>query len=79
MLAANDAAKGLGVYPGAAAARAQALAADLIIQDADLEGDRDGLHKLALWLLKAFSPIVAPGLPRWPDHRRHRLIASEGR
>ena len=63
MLAANDAAKGLGIYPGAAAARAQAVAADLIIQDADLEGDRDGLDKLALWALKSFSPIVAPDYP----------------
>ena len=63
MLAANDAAKGLGIYPGAAAARAQAVAADLIIQDADLEGDAEGLDKLALWALKAFSPIVAPDYP----------------
>ena len=63
MLAANDSAKGLGIYPGAAAARAQAIAADLIIQDADLAGDQDGLEKLALWALKSFSPIVAPDLP----------------
>ena len=46
VLAANDSAKGLGIYPGAAAARAQAIAADLIIQDADLAGDQDGLEKL---------------------------------
>ena len=63
VLAANDSAKGLGIYPGAAAARAQAIAADLIIQDADLAGDQDGLDKLALWALKSFSPIVAPDLP----------------
>ena len=63
VLAADDAAKGLGIYPGAAAARAQAIAADLIIQDADLAGDQDGLEKLALWALKSFSPIVAPDPP----------------
>lgn len=63
VLAANDAARGLGIYPGAAAARAQAMAADLIIQDADLAGDQDGLEKLALWALKSFSPVVAADLP----------------
>jgi len=63
VLAANDPAQGLGIYPGAAAARAQAIAADLIIQDADPAGDQDGLEKLALWALKSFSPIVAPDLP----------------
>ena len=63
MLAANDAAQGLGIYPAAAAARAQAVAADLIIQNADIEGDRDGLDKLALWALKSLSPIVAPDYP----------------
>jgi protein ImuB len=63
VLAANDAARGLGIYPGSAAARAQAVAAELIIQDADLDGDREGLEKLALWALKAFSPIVAPDPP----------------
>jgi protein ImuB len=63
VLAANDPAKGLGIYPGAAAARAQAIAADLIIQDADLTGDLEGLEKLALWALKSFSPVVAPDPP----------------
>lgn len=63
VLAANDAAKGLGIYPGAAAARAQAIAADVILQDADLEGDRAGLETLALWALRSFSPLVAPDPP----------------
>jgi len=63
VLAANEVAQGLGIYPGAAAARAQAVAIDLIIQDADLEGDRVGLETLALWALKTFSPIVAPDPP----------------
>src|ERR1700743_170445 len=45
VLAANDPAKGLGIYPGAAAARAQAIAADLTIQDADLDGDLADLQK----------------------------------
>lgn len=63
MLAANGPAQGLGIYPGAAAARAQAVAAELVIRDADLAGDRDGLEKLALWALKSFSPIVAADPP----------------
>lgn len=63
MLAANLAAQGLGIYPGAAAARAQAMAADLVIHDADIAGDQDGLEKLALWALKSFSPMVASDLP----------------
>lgn len=61
--AANEPAKRLGIYPGVAAARAQAVAAELIIQDADPAGERDGLEKLALWALKWFSPIVAADPP----------------
>ncbi len=53
----------LGVFPGAAAARAQAIACDLIIQDADPTGDREGLTRLALWALQSFSPIVAADPP----------------
>jgi len=63
VLAADDPAMGLGIYPGCAAARAQAIAADLIIRDADLEGDREDLEKLALWALRTFSPIVAADPP----------------
>jgi protein ImuB len=63
VLAANEPAQRLGIYPGAAAARAQAVAVDLIIQDADLTGDQEALEKLALWALKSFSPIVAPDPP----------------
>ena len=63
VLAANAPAQRLGLHPGVAAARAQALAADLIIRDADPAGDRDGLEKLALWALRAFSPIVAADPP----------------
>ncbi len=61
--AANAAAMALGVHPGAAAARAQAIACDLTIQDADPAGDREGLANLALWALKSFSPIVAADPP----------------
>ncbi|HVY33890.1 MAG TPA: DNA polymerase Y family protein [Caulobacteraceae bacterium] len=63
VLAANEPARGLGIYPGAAAARAQAIAADLTIQDADTAGDQADLERLALWALKSFSPIVAPDPP----------------
>lgn len=46
-----------------AVAKAQALAPDLVIMDADLRGDAEGLDKLALWALERLSPIVMPDAP----------------
>lgn len=63
VLAADQAAQRLRIYPGTAAARAQAIAADLFIMDADPGGDRDGLERLALWALRSFSPVVAADPP----------------
>lgn len=63
MVAVNTPARQLGIRPGVAAAHAQALAAEVIIENADRAGDEEGLHKLALWALWSFSPIVAPDPP----------------
>ncbi|GBQ59948.1 hypothetical protein AA0243_2188 [Novacetimonas hansenii NRIC 0243] len=44
-------------------AKAQALYPDLVLMDADPEGDRLGLEKLALWFLHRIAPIVAVDTP----------------
>jgi protein ImuB len=45
------------------AVRAQALIANLVMKDADLESDNTALDKLALWALRRYSPIVASDPP----------------
>jgi protein ImuB len=45
------------------ATQAQALVADLVIQDADPEGDEHALEALALWALRRYAPIVAVDPP----------------
>ena len=44
-------------------AKAQALYPDLVLIDADPEGDRLGLEKLALWFQHRIAPIVAVDAP----------------
>ena len=63
VLAGDAAALRLGLHPGMAASKAQALAADLVIHDADPVGDADALERLALWALKLYAPLVAPDPP----------------
>ncbi len=63
VLAADAAALVQRLYPGMAAAQARALAIDLIIHDADPQGDAEALERLALWALRQFSPIVAADAP----------------
>lgn len=63
MLAANLAAQALGVRPGLPAAEARAHCAELIVEDADPQGDLDGLDRLALWALRRYAPIVAADPP----------------
>jgi protein ImuB len=63
VLAANTAAQGAGLRVGMPAAKAQALAQGLMIQDADPTGDAEALERLALWMLQRFAPIVAADPP----------------
>jgi protein ImuB len=63
VLAADRAAQAAGLRVGMEAVRAQALIANLVMKDADLEGDATALDKLALWALRRYSPIVASDPP----------------
>lgn len=48
------------------------MVADLVMFDADPRGDQDALHRMALWALKHYSPIVAV------DGQDGIVIDSEG-
>jgi protein ImuB len=63
VLAADAAALGLRLYPGMVAAQARALCAELIVHEADPQGDAEALDRLALWALKLYAPIVAADSP----------------
>ena len=63
VLAANAAAQNLRLYPGLPAAQARAHCAELVIHDADPDGDAEALDQLALWALRHYAPIVAADLP----------------
>ncbi|MFT9073204.1 Y-family DNA polymerase [Gluconobacter potus] len=63
VLSVDLAARKAGVRPGTPVAKAQALYPDLIIMDADQEGDRTGLEKLALWFQQRIAPLVAVDAP----------------
>jgi protein ImuB len=53
----------LGLRAGMPVAKAQALAPDLVIMDADPRADAEGLEKLALWALQHISPVVRADAP----------------
>lgn len=57
--AADDAARKLGLRIGMPASKAQALVAGLAMYDADPVGDLAALDKMALWMLRQYSPVVA--------------------
>ncbi|WP_456305598.1 Y-family DNA polymerase, partial [Gluconacetobacter sacchari] len=63
VLSVDLAARKAGVRPGTPVAKAQALYPDLITMDADQEGDRTGLEKLALWFQQRIAPLVAVDVP----------------
>lgn len=63
VLAVDAAAHALGLYPGMAVAKAQAMAADLVVMDAEPEADADALDRLAIWALRRYSPVVAADPP----------------
>jgi len=63
VIAAVDAmAAQVGLYPGMAVARAQALVPDLTIQDAAPEDDAAALRRLAGWCLR-YAPLAAAAPP----------------
>jgi protein ImuB len=63
IVAADAAAVRAGLRDGMPATQAQALVADLIIQDADPQADARDLERLALWALHRYAPVVAVDLP----------------
>ncbi len=63
VLAADAAAQRLGLHPGIAVAKAQALVAGLTVIDADPAADALSLDRLALWALRRYAPIVAADPP----------------
>ncbi|WP_456305496.1 Y-family DNA polymerase [Gluconacetobacter takamatsuzukensis] len=63
VLSVDPAARRVGLRPGTPVAKAQALHPGLTVMDADPQGDREGLEKLALWFQQRIAPIVAPDPP----------------
>lgn len=57
--AVDDVARRFGLYRGMAVAKAQVLVENLQLVDADPEADAMALEKLARWVLKRYSPVVA--------------------
>ena len=60
--AADLAARSLGIRVGMPATQAQALVAELVVQNADPDGDRASLERLAVWALR-YSPVAAADPP----------------
>ncbi len=46
-----------------ALAKAQVLVPGLVVNEAAPQADQEGLHRLALWILQRFSPLVAADQP----------------
>jgi protein ImuB len=63
VLAADQAARRAGLSVGMPATKAQALLAGLIMMDADPETDAQALEKLAIWVQRHYSPLVAAQYP----------------
>lgn len=57
--AANEAARAFGIEPGMWLSQARVIAAGLLIEPADLEGDRAELERLAVALARRWAPTVA--------------------
>ncbi|HBI20141.1 DNA polymerase Y family protein [Sandaracinobacter neustonicus] len=63
VLAADHAACAAGIRVGMTATQAQVLVPGLVLNDAQPEGDRDALERLAVWMLRRYAPIVAADPP----------------
>lgn len=59
----DNAAREAGIATGMTVTKARSLCPKLIVEDADIEGDANGLHRLALWAGRRYSPFVAPDIP----------------
>src|ERR1700733_9152536 len=60
--AADLSARSLGIRIGMPATQAQALVAELVVQEADPDGDSASLDRLAVWALR-YSPVAAADPP----------------
>jgi len=58
VIAADQAARRVGLRIGMPATKAQALVAGLVMKDAEPEADGDALEKLAVWMQRHYSPLV---------------------
>lgn len=63
IVAVDRAALKVGLRVGMAASKAQAMIAGLHMLDADAAGDAAAVQRLALWMLRQYTPIVAMDLP----------------
>jgi protein ImuB len=63
VVAVDHAALKTGVRIGMAASKAQAMIVGLHMVDADPTGDAATIHRLSLWVLRQYTPIVAMDLP----------------
>lgn len=61
--AVDAAAVALGIRAGMTLTKARGFAPELIVVDADPEGDFAGLQRLALWATRHYSPVAAPDPP----------------
>ncbi|HEY6431251.1 MAG TPA: DNA polymerase Y family protein, partial [Acetobacteraceae bacterium] len=68
VMAADAAARALGVSPGMPLMQARALVANLVVMPAEPEADAAGLRRLAGWCLR-YAPLVAADGPDgiWAD------------
>jgi len=65
----DAAARGEGLSPGMTVAHARMLVPELVVLDADPEAELAGLHRLAVWCQRHYSPLTAPDPPAglWLD------------
>src|SRR5579859_5150271 len=61
--AVDTAARAEGLAPGMALAHARILVPEVFVEDADPKADLAGLHRLAVWCQRHYSPLTAPDPP----------------
>lgn len=80
--AANQTALALGIHPGLPLAQAQARVPGLVIAPADPAADEAALERLAIWVLRRYSPLVGldppDGLLIDISGAAHRLGGEDG-
>lgn len=63
IVAADSAARAVGLRVGMQVAKAQALVKDVVVEDHRPDVDRRELQRLALWMLGNYAPVVAMDMP----------------